>query len=94
LFIVTVRWFGLRLDSLSNLLLLATIAVSVPLVAHTSKFQLSNSDLLFMNQLLFFRVDAELNPSLLGLGLTYIVTLANMFQFCVRQSAELESQVK
>jgi len=38
-------------------------------------------------------LDASLDPGLLGLGLTYIVGLAGMFQFCVRQSAELENQV-
>jgi len=42
----------------------------------------------------FLYIDADLNPSLLGLGLTYIVTLADMVQFCIRQSAELESQVR
>ena len=36
LYLVTVRWFGLRLFALSNVMLLATIAFSIPLVAHTS----------------------------------------------------------
>ena len=38
-----------------------------------------------------FNLDA--GPGLFGLGLTYVVGLAGMFQFCVRQSAELENQV-
>ena len=36
----------------------------------------------------------ELNAGLVGLGLTYTVSLAGMFQYCVRQSAEVENIVR
>ena len=34
-----------------------------------------------------------LNPALVGLSLTYIISLAGMLQYVVRQSAEVESIV-
>ena len=36
----------------------------------------------------------ELNVGLVGLGLTYTVSLTGMFQYCVRQSAEVENIVR
>ena len=38
-------------------------------------------------------VDVQLDPALLGLGLTYTISLAGMFQYCVRQSTEVENIV-
>ena len=35
----------------------------------------------------------SLNVGLVGLGLTYTVSLAGMFQYCVRLSAEVENVV-
>ena len=40
-----------------------------------------------------FCLDIQLNPALLGLGLTYTINLAGMFQYCVRQSTEVENIV-
>ena len=37
---------------------------------------------------------AELNAGLVGLALTYTISLAGMFQYCVRQSAEVENTVR
>jgi hypothetical protein len=42
---------------------------------------------------LYFAADFNLDPALLGLGLTYTISLAGMFQFCVRQSTEVENVV-
>ena len=36
---------------------------------------------------------SSLNAGLVGLGLTYAVSLAGMFQYCVRLSAEVENVV-
>ena len=43
-------------------------------------------------QTLFIFVTA-LNAALAGLALTYSITLSGMFQFCLRQSSEVESLV-
>ena len=94
LYLTTARWFGIRLDLLSNVLLVSVVAFSIPIVAHTSKIAVgvrSPENLLVM---LILALDLQLDPSLLGLGLTYTLTLATMFQFCMKQSAELENQVK
>lgn len=37
---------------------------------------------------------STLNAGLVGLGLTYTVSLAGMFQYCVRLSAEVENVVR
>ena len=36
----------------------------------------------------------DLDPGLVGLSLVYVITLADMFQYCVRTSAEVENLVK
>ncbi len=36
---------------------------------------------------------SALNAGLVGLGLTYTLSLAGMFQYCVRLSAEVENVV-
>ena len=41
----------------------------------------------------FFRLYVDLNPVLVGLSLLYTNRLTGMFQFCVRQTAEVENQV-
>ena len=38
-------------------------------------------------------IDTDLDPALLGLGLTYTINLTGMFQYCVRQSTEVENIV-
>ena len=40
-----------------------------------------------------FIFHAALNPALVSLSLTYIISLAGMLQYVVRQSAEVESIV-
>ena len=35
----------------------------------------------------------ELSPELIGLSLVYAISLSGMFQYCIRQSAELENIV-
>ncbi len=37
---------------------------------------------------------AGLNPELVGLTLVYVVSLAGQFQYCIRQSAEMENIVR
>ena len=41
----------------------------------------------------FLIVYPALNPGLVGLALTYVVSLGGMLQFCIRQSAEVENVV-
>ena len=69
LYLVTTRWFGIRIDFVSALFLAAVAFTSVPLAS-------------------------TLNAGLVGLGLTYTVSLAGMFQYCVRLSAEVENVVR
>ena len=35
----------------------------------------------------------DVDPGLIGLGLTYVVGLASIFQWCIQQSAEVENLV-
>ena len=41
----------------------------------------------------FVPADSDLDPALLSLGLTYTISLAATFQFCIAQSAEVENIV-
>ena len=68
LYLVTTRWFGMRIDFVSGVFLATVAFSSVPLAG-------------------------SLNAGLVGLGLTYTVSLAGMFQYCVRLSAEVENVV-
>ena len=68
LYLVSTRWFGMRIDLISGVFLATVAFSSIPLVG-------------------------TLNAGLVGLGLTYTVSLAGMFQYCVRLSAEVENVV-
>ena len=68
LYLISTRWFGIRIDFVSSIFLAAVAFSSVPL-------------------------SSTLNAGLVGLGLTYTVSLAGMFQYCVRLSAEVENVV-
>ncbi|XP_019852693.1 PREDICTED: multidrug resistance-associated protein 4-like, partial [Amphimedon queenslandica] len=65
LYIVTSRWFGMRIDTISAIFIAIVSFVSIPL-------------------------SSTLNASLVGLALTYAISLSGSFQYCVRQSAEFE----
>ena len=43
--------------------------------------------------MIFIIIFSALNAGLIGLSLTYAVTLMGAFQYCIRQSAEVESLV-
>ena len=49
-YLTMARWFGIRLDLLSNILLVSVVAFSVPIVAHTSKIAVGDSE--YINNLL------------------------------------------
>jgi ATP-binding cassette subfamily C (CFTR/MRP) protein 4 len=66
LYLVSTRWFGMRIDFVSGVFLATVAFSSIPLAG-------------------------SLNAGLVGLGLTYTVSLAGMFQYCVRLSAEVEN---
>uniref|UniRef100_A0A1X7VQK3 Uncharacterized protein n=1 Tax=Amphimedon queenslandica TaxID=400682 RepID=A0A1X7VQK3_AMPQE len=65
-YIVTNRWFGMRIDIASSLFIAVVAFLSIPL-SSTS------------------------NAGLVGLSLTYVISLNGLFQYCVRVSAEVES---
>eukprot|EP00731_Ephydatia_muelleri_P021706 Em0014g297a len=64
--LVTTRWFGLRVDAISSLLITLVAIISVPL-------------------------SMELDSSIVGLGLTYTLSLAGSLQYCIRLSGDTES---
>ena len=68
LYLVTTRWFGIRIDSISNLFLAAVVFSSISLAG-------------------------SLDAGLVGLGLTYALSLAINFQYCIRLSTEVENSV-
>ena len=94
----------MRLDTLSTLFLATVAFISIPLAsrkppAHTlCIFPVIHH--LFPTSHFFFPLFpdslslTELNAGLVGLGLTYTVSLAGMFQYSVRQSAEVENTVR
>ena len=41
-----------------------------------------------------FHIPSELNAGLVGLGLTYTISLASICSYCVQQSAEVENIVR
>ena len=96
----------MRLDTLSTLFLATVAFISIPLASrkppgHTLclfpviryLFIFPLPLLLLLPSLLFLSL-TELNAGLVGLGLTYTVSLAGMFQYSVRQSAEVENTVR
>lgn len=62
------RWFGYRLDLISQ-----TIVIGVCLSAASLR--------------------RTLDPGLMGLSIAYALNLTSLFQWCVRQSAEVENQM-
>ena len=43
---------------------------------------------------ILFYVSLGLDPGLVGLSLAYVIVLADLFQYCMRTSAEVESLVR
>ena len=79
------RWFGMRIGTISSLFITIVAFASVPLAS--SKYTIHHC-FTFIES--FF---AGLNAGLIGLALTYAISLNLAFQFCIRQSAEVESFV-
>lgn len=67
-YIVSSRWFSMRVDSISSIFVISVAFISIPLAG-------------------------SLNAGLVGLALTYAISLNGMFQYCIRQSAEVESHM-
>ena len=88
LYMITTRWFGMRIDIISATLLTAVVFASIPL---------SRGDVLSAKTIICFEhlnlFHTELNAALVGLALTYIASLIGMLQYIVRQSAEVENVV-
>lgn len=74
----------MRIDFISSLFVISVTMISVPL---------AGSELYINLTQYFLQLTVGLNPGLVGLALTYAISLNGMFQFCVRQSAEVESLV-
>ena len=55
--------------------------------------QVSCALCLWPNKVLLTLLPSGLNPALVGLSLTYLISLAGLLQYAVRQSAEVESIV-
>ena len=72
---------------LSSFLLAAVAFISIPLSRGMPALCTD------MDRSMLVVVDTELSAGLVGLALTYTISLSGMFQFCVRQSAEVENIV-
>ena len=89
LYLVTTRWFGMRIDLLTAVFLAIVAFTSIPLAS--SKCIL----IPYLAQVMCMWVHpSALNAGLVGLALTYTVSLSGTFQFCVRLSAEVENTVR
>lgn len=94
LFLTTSRWFAVRLDGICSIFVTITAfgclylrdgtAASRPLSAHT----LQRDDKIRLLDV------SEMEPGAVGLALSYAITLTGMFQWGVRQSAEIENMVR
>ena len=76
---------------LSALFLGAVGFGSIPLASGT--YVMSNGEQQFGGVFIIAYFFSELDPGVVGLALAYTISLAGMFQFCVRQSAEVENLV-
>ena len=78
----------MRIDGLMAILLAAVAFSSIPLAS-------SEYIIIHMYKMSCMRLFmlAALDPGLVGLALTYTVSLSGMFQFCVRLSADVENTV-
>ena len=72
----------MRIDIITSLFIAMVAFASVPLAS--SKIRFCS---------VMISVNLALNAGLVGLALTYAVSLNGAFQFCIRQSAEVESFV-
>lgn len=67
---------------------------SAATIMHSLTMYLHYCDIILrtLKELMYY-ADTPLNPTLLGLGLTYTFTLTGMFQYCVKQGTEVENIV-
>ena len=86
--IVTSRWLGMRIDLIGSSFLTIITLSSIPLA--DSKYIHYNMYMHCMH----FSLILDLDPALVGLSMTYAVTLIGMFQHCIRTSAEVENLVR
>ena len=77
----------MRIDALTAILLATVVFSSIPLASSESL-----KDVLDMSDVLYY-FPIALDPGLVGLSLTYMVSLSSMFRFCVRTSADVENTV-
>ena len=86
LHLVTTRWLGIRVDSISALFITAVSFISIGLVTckhHGSFF--------FICCLQNHAVVSD--RSLIGLSITYAISLSGMFQYVIRLNADVENLV-
>ena len=74
----------MRIDIISALFIAIVAFASIPLTSSKALLITLHIVILFV---------AALNAGLVGLALTYAISLNGTFQYCVRQSAEVESLV-
>ena len=91
LYLVTTRWFGMRIDLLTAVFLAVVAFASVPLAS--SKWSIWSPHQQRHIHVWWCFSPSALNAGLVGLALTYTVSLSGTFQFCVRLSAEVENTV-
>ena len=92
LYLTTLRWFGMRMDFLVGVFI-AVVAFTF-LSLSSSEFSAGTTIMseLYILKLRSFFLSA-LNAGLAGLSLVYSLALTDLFQYCVRQSAEVENVV-
>ena len=78
------RWFGMRIDTITSIFITIVALASIPVAS--SKY----NNILTM---IFIIICSALNAGLVGLSLAYAVSLNGAFQYCIRQSTEVESLV-
>lgn len=74
----------MRVDAISSIFVGSVAFISIPL---------ANSNILNYSLHCIHYLLLGISPGLIGLALSYAISLNGMFQFCIRQSAEVESYV-
>ncbi len=99
LFLTTSRWFAVRLDGICSVFV--TITAFGCLYFRDGMYCIDFGrkmwqvvDIRDSDSVVFFPKIPGLEPGAVGLALSYAMTLTGMFQWGVRQSAEIENMVR
>ena len=81
-FLLTSRWIGFRMDGISAFVMLCVVFLAIILAKTVGSISV------YISKSFEF---LQVSPEVLGLALTYVISLSEMLQWTMRQAAELET---